>query len=142
MVGKEYGVAKVQGGLFGSVMSHRYFLQDASFLVGLAGEDRQLLERLHGGLSNPVWQLYLGRKGYVPGLPPYLKDGLVDEDLSTALATYPLPSRVDDEIRVVLEDPDPMGTEPRMDQPLDFSRRLFGRRYVRIEPLAALRANS
>lgn len=135
MAGKEYGVAHVHGGLFGSVMSHRFFLQDASFLVGLSGPDRALLARIHQALASPVWQLYLGRKGYVPSGPPYLADGLVDADLRTALTRYPLADRADAEVRLILETKDPVGSEPRMDQPLDFARRLFGRRYVRIELL-------
>lgn len=139
MGGQKYGVAHVHGGLFGSVMSHRYFLQDASFLVGLAGPDRRLLERLHRALAEPVWQVYLGRKSYVPAVPPYLKDGLVDMDLLSALAAYPLPAETDPEVRVVIEVQDPLGSEPRMDQPLDFAGRRFGRRYVQVEPLSALR---
>jgi len=131
--GEPYGVSHVHGGLFGSVMSYRFFLQDASFLVGLFGTDRALLERIHEALANPAWQLYLGRKGYVPSVPPYLDDGLVDADLSTALKTYNLAERHDEEMRLILETRDPRGAEPRMDQPLDFSRRLFGRRYVRVE---------
>lgn len=135
MTGRKYGVAQVHGGLFGSVMSHRYYLQDASFLVGLAGPDHALLKRLHEALANPVWQLYLGRKGYVPGVPVYLPDGLVEGGLRTALATYPLAERADADVRLVLETSDPVGSEPRMDHPLDFARRLFTRRYVRVEPL-------
>lgn len=139
MGGQKYGVAHVHGGLFGSVMSHRFFLQGASFLVGLAGPDRALLARLHQALAAPVWQIYLGRKSYVPSVPPYLRDGLADMDLRSALAAYPLPADSDPEVRVVLEETDPLGSEPRMDQPLDFARRRFGRRYVRVEPLSALR---
>ena len=131
--GEKYGVAHVHGGLFGSVMSYRFFLQDASFTVGLFSSDRELLERIHRALANPVWQLYLGRKGYVPSVPPYLKDGLVDADLRSALEAYPLAERHDQEIRLIIETSDPTGAEPRMDQPLDFARRLFARRYVRIE---------
>lgn len=139
MAGQKYGVAHVHGGLFGSVMSHRYFLQDASFLVGLAGPDRRLLERLHQALTAPVWQIYLGRKGYVPSLSPYLPEGLVEAGLRSALAAYPLPDGADPEPRLVLEEADPLGSESRMDQPLDLARRLFGRRYVRVEPLSGLR---
>lgn len=131
--GEPYGVSHVHGGLFGSVMSYRFFLQDASFLVGLFSTDRALLERIHEALANPAWQLYLGRKGYVPSVPPYLDDGLVDADLSTALKTSKFAERHDQEMRLILETPHPRGAEPRMDQPLDFSRRLFGRRYVRVE---------
>ncbi|HEX7021254.1 MAG TPA: type I-E CRISPR-associated protein Cas5/CasD [Trueperaceae bacterium] len=135
MAGQKYGVAHVHGGLFGSVMSHRYYLQDASFLVGLAGPDYTLLKRLQDAIANPVWQLYLGRKGYVPSVPVFIPDGLLEADLRTALTTYPLPERADADIRLVLETSDPVGSEPRMDHPVDFARRLFRRRYVRIEPL-------
>lgn len=133
MAGERYGVSHVHGGLFGSVMSHRFFLQDASFLVGFSSPDHALLKRLHEALANPVWQLYLGRKGYVPSVSPYLPDGLVAQDLRSALSTYPLVERADPEVRLILETRDPRGAEPRMDQPLDFARRLFGRRYVRVE---------
>lgn len=137
MAGREYGVARVQGGLFGSVMSYRYYLQDASFLVGLSGPNRSLLERIYAALANPVWQLYLGRKGYVPSVPPYLPDGLVDLPLREALVQYPLPPNADASVRLVLEEDNPRGAEPRMDQPLDFARRRFGRRYVRVELISA-----
>lgn len=131
---QRYGVSHVHGGLFGSVMSHRFYLQDASFLVGLSGPDLPLLRQLHSALANPVWQLFLGRKGYVPGVPPYIEDGLVEADLLTALSTYPLAEPHDDNIRLVLETQDPIGAEPRMDQPIDFAKRLFARRYVQIVP--------
>jgi len=140
MAGRTYGVAKSDGGIFPSVMSHRYFLQDASFLVGLNGEDEGMLRRLHRALECPVWQLFLGRKGYVPAAPPYLPDGLVPDDLLPALSRYPLADRADPDVRVVLEEAHPLGAEPRMDQPIDYARRRFGRRYVRVEPLAALGA--
>lgn len=140
MDGKAYGVAKADGGMPGSVMSHRYFLQDASFLVGLSGEDAVVLGRLHRALERPVWQLFLGRKGYVPAVPPYLADGLVPEDLRSALSRYPLANRADSNVRVVLEEVHPVG-ESRMDQPIDYARRWFGRRYVRVEPFSALGAH-
>lgn len=138
MAGQKYGVAHVHGGLFGSVMSHRYYLQDASFLVGLSGGDRSLLERLHGALAAPVWALYLGRKSYVPSMPVYLEDGLVDAPLQVALRQYEM---VDDSVRVVLESDSPEGAEQRMDQPIDFARRQFGRRYVQVLPLTAIRTD-
>lgn len=133
MGNKPYGVARVQGGLFGSVMSNRFFLQDASFLVGLEGEDLSLLDRLHHALAAPVWPISLGRKSYLPGVPPYLKDGLVDIELTDALLKYPNSDGADAPVRLVLEQADPYGAEPRLDVPLDFERRRFGRRYVRVE---------
>lgn len=135
MGGKEYGVARVQGGLFGSVMSRRFFLQDASFLVGFEGEDRALLACLQEALAVPVWAISLGRKSYLPGVPPFLVDGLVDQPLEEALLAYPAPAGHDAQMRLVIEQPDPYGAEPRVDVPLDFQRRRFARRYVRDEPV-------
>jgi len=135
-----YGVARVQGGLFGSVMSWRYYLQDASFLVGLSGNNQELLRLLHEALRKPVWQIYLGRKSYLPGIPPYLADGLVDMDLLTALSCYGEP--LNDDVRVVLEIPFSQGAESRTDQPIDFYRRRFGRRYVKVTTLAELNRSS
>lgn len=131
--GLPYGVAKAGGGLFPSVMSHRYFLNDASFLVGLAGDDRNLISRLHDALADPVWPLCLGRKGYVPAVPPHCPDGLAEEDLVETLTRYPLAERADPMVRLVIEAEGPAGSEPRMDQPVDFDRRLFRRRYVTVQ---------
>ena len=140
MAGRRYGVPRSNGGIAPCVISHRYFLQDASFLVGLSGEDEAILHRLHRALQSPVWQIFLGRKGYVPAVPPYLADGLVPHDLLPALSRYPLADRADPDVRVVIEDVYPLATEPRMDQPTDYAHRRFGRRYVRVEHLAALGA--
>lgn len=137
MNGRAYGVAKADGSLFPSVMSQRFFLQDASFLVGLCGPDIDLLRALHRALANPMWQLYLGRKGYVPAVPPWLPDGLRSEDLLEALADYPVAEPSDGQVRLVVEELSPLGAEPRMDQPVDFVRRRFGRRYVRVDVVSA-----
>jgi len=118
------------------IPSNRYYLADARFLVGLEGEDLDLLARLHEALRDPVWPLYLGRKAFVPGEPVWLEDGLrPGEDLLTALRTYPwlggdrgkYPKRV----RLVVEDPE--GPEVRPDQPLSFAERRFAPRRVRTE---------
>lgn len=132
---RAYGVAKADGSKAESVMSWRYYLEDASFLVGLESADQALLRRLHEALASPVWPLFLGRKSYVPSTPVYLVDGLKDQDLRTALATYSPADRAGSEIRWVVDQPNPLGAEPRMDRPLDFARRRFGLRYVTVEPL-------
>src|SRR5947209_8529378 len=51
-----------------TVLSERFYLADADFLVGLAG-DRAFLDRLAAALREPVWPLFLGRKSFVPSLP-------------------------------------------------------------------------
>lgn len=116
------------------VVSTRYYLAGARFVVGLAGDDRDLLSRLHGALHDPHWPLYLGRKAFVPGDPVWLADGLLSAaSLAEALRNYPwrgrcAPDERPPHLRLVLEDPD--GTEVRPDQPLSFSERRFAPRRV------------
>jgi CRISPR system Cascade subunit CasD len=122
-------VLKAGGGLKETEVSRRYYLADACFLVGLAGEDLPLLQRMHEALKNPVWPLFLGRKAFVPSEPPYLPDGLrLNTDLETALKNYPpLTARLSSQqARLVVEDPH--GYIVRPDQPISFSQRRFGSR--------------
>ncbi len=115
------------------VVSTRYYLADARFLVGLEGDDLDLLARLHAALRDPHWPLYLGRKAFVPGEPVWLEDGLLsDADLRTVLEAYPWlgcdPKKRPAQVRLVIEDPN--GTEVRPDQPLSFAERRFAPRQV------------
>ena len=114
-----------------TVVSHRYFLSDAVFLVGLEDSDRGKLESVHAALKNPCWPLSLGRKSFVPSRPVWLKDGLVEQSLKEALCAYP--SLTDGEpLRLVLEG---KRGSLRTDQPLSsFQGRRFGARYVESEP--------
>jgi CRISPR system Cascade subunit CasD len=114
-------------------ISWRYYLSDARFLVGLEGDDLDLLTELHTHLRDPHWPLYLGRKAFVPGEPVWLKDGLrPSQTLLEALETYPWlghdPKDHPDQARLVLEDPG--GSEVRPDQPLSFAERRFAPRRV------------
>ena len=126
-------VRKASGGLKDTEPSRRYYLADACFLVGLAGEDMDLLSRLHEALWNPHWPLSLGRKAFVPGQPVWLPDGLrAGEGLRPALQAYPWFGRGGEalarQLRLVLEDPD--GPEVRPDQPLSFAARQFAPRRI------------
>jgi CRISPR system Cascade subunit CasD len=121
------------------VVSTRYYLADARFLVGLEGDDVELLTGLHAALCDPHWPLYLGRKAFVPGEPVWLPDGLCPgETLIDALQPYPWlgcdPKKHPDQVRLVLEDPN--GPEVRPDQPLSFADRRFAPRRVRTEFIA------
>ncbi|WP_111746055.1 type I-E CRISPR-associated protein Cas5/CasD [Salinisphaera orenii] len=125
------------------IVSKRYYLSDAVFLVGLDG-NYNLLTRIHDALRAPYWPLCLGRKSFVPSLPVYLPDGVVDADLITALQEAP--SLVEAENtnefqsvavtqRVVLED-DTEGAM-RFDEPVaPFAERRFGPRFVKTIDLA------
>jgi CRISPR system Cascade subunit CasD len=130
---REYGVITADGKPGGSVMSWRFYLQHASFLVGLASADEDLLVRLHDALREPVWPLYLGRKSYVPSSSVYLKDGLYDAALLDAFSGYRLAPGLDPRVRVMLDDPTGRGGEVRTDVPLDFAARRFGARPVYVD---------
>lgn len=118
-----------------TVVSPRFYLADAAFLVGLEGEDESLLARIHTALRTPVWPLALGRKSFVPGLPVWLADGLSPLSLEQALAGYPrlAPAQWADQeqpLRCLLED-DRDGAI-RLDQPVaPFAERRFGPRFVK-----------
>lgn len=88
--GLQKGILKADGkGVSKStILSNRYYLTDALFLVGLSGDD-QLLQTLHNALSQPRWMLFLGRKACPPARPVYLPDGLQDKPLLDTLKSYP-----------------------------------------------------
>lgn len=114
------------------VVSHRYYLADAAFLVGLEGADRPFLERVRGALLDPVWPLALGRRSYVPSEPIGLPDGLKDEPLREAILSYPWLGSGEPPSRIMCswESTDGSGAL-RMDQPLSsFAERRFGSRLV------------
>lgn len=130
--GRDYGVIKASGAKGDPVVSDRFYLTDAEFLVGLEGNDRDLLERCHRALRVPHWPLALGRKAFTPGLPIYLDDGLVEGDLRSALRAYHWRPRREGEVpqaslRMVVETDDTT-QEVRLDQPLSFA--LGARRYA------------
>jgi CRISPR system Cascade subunit CasD len=129
-----------------TVVSPRFYLSDAVFLVGLEGENRPLLERILTALCAPVWPLALGRKSFVPGMPVMLPNGLLDLPLEAALRCWsPLvlqkPQPATQEVRYLIED----ATEGsvRLDQPVaPFSERSFGPRFVKtlFAPLGGVHA--
>ena len=120
-------VLKAGGGIKDTEVSERFYLADAAFLVGLAG-DLALLRTLHEALRAPVWALFLGRKAFVPAEPVWLPDGLrPDDDLRTALLGYRWLGRPGEtpppKVRVVWDNP--AGAEVRPDLPISFAARAF-----------------
>ena len=113
-----------------TVVSPRYYLSDAVFLVGLEGE-RSLLERIHDALRRPVWPLALGRKSFVPSVPVHVPDGLVEIELEQALSQWPALVGDGTQVRrLVLEDVAEGAI--RLDQPVaPFAERRFGPRFVK-----------
>lgn len=120
-----------------AVVSTRYYLSDADFLVGLASEDLDLLKEIDSALANPHWPLFLGRKAFPPAKPVHLPDGLREnQELRDALITYPryrLPNETRvSSLRLVIEDP--TGEAVRVDHPVSsFAERRFAPRQVKTE---------
>ena len=73
----------------GGVISERFYLADAAFLVGLEGPDMALLATAQSALQNPVWPLALGRKSYVPSAPIWLEGGLYEAPFLNVLRERP-----------------------------------------------------
>ncbi len=126
-------IASGKSDLRRTVISPRFYLADAAFLVGLEGGDRVLLERLLAALHGPFWPLALGRKSFAPGLPVALPDGLVDAPLDQALRGWPaltVASEPPAAVRYLIED-EAEGSV-RLDQPVaPFAERRFGPRFVK-----------
>lgn len=121
------------------VVSKRFYLADAAFLVGLVCEERSLLEQIHAALRDPVWPLALGRKSYVPSELIWMEHAVQDVPLREALTRYPwiaTPQKweaIPEKLLVSLESEDGSGVL-KMDQPLSsFAERRFGARFVRSE---------
>lgn len=115
------------------IRSDRYYLQDASFVAALSGEDA-LIDRIARAVRSPHWPLFLGRRACPPSQPLFL--GVVSAGASFAVRSAPLTDRTDGgSLRVVVEVPPEEGGEPRYDVPLSFEEgaRRYGLRYVRTE---------
>lgn len=115
-----------------TVVSPRFYLSDAVFLVGLEGAP-VLLEEIHAALRQPVWPLALGRKSFVPSLPVYLENAIMPLSLQQALYEWPFLLDVGSssrQLRFIVEAE--MEGTVRLDQPLaPFSERRFGPRFVK-----------
>lgn len=125
-----------------TVVSPRFYLADAAFLVGMEGTDRDLLEELNAALRAPRWPLALGRKSFAASMPIWLTAapqdgpfaGLHPGALESALAEQPriAPPRFaqrGDPVRLLLEHTSAGAL--RHDQPIaPFAARRFGPRFV------------
>lgn len=117
-----------------TVVSTRYYLSDASFLVGLESADRAILDRLDAALRHPVWPLSLGRKSFVPGTPVAMEgSGVFDGPLFDVLRDCPPGSAESRRYVVDVSYGSDPTAEPRFDFPVSFDRREFRTRHVRVE---------
>lgn len=125
-------------------LSKRHYLADADFLVALESDDAAFLTSLHEALQKPVWQLFLGRKAFVPAVPVYFreevfeieslkefllgKDGKLEEILKLYESEADTKQRKKEKQRVIIECA--AGEETRMDVPRSFAPRDFTIRCV------------
>jgi CRISPR system Cascade subunit CasD len=119
------------------IVSRRFYLADAAFLVALEGSDRSLLDNMQNHLTNPTWPLALGRKSYVPSEPIWMENGVQDASMHDLLTAWPWISfkrkwetAPPERLLISHESTDGSGSL-RMDQPLSsFAERKFGARFV------------
>ncbi|WP_017539389.1 type I-E CRISPR-associated protein Cas5/CasD [Nocardiopsis halophila] len=133
-----------------NVVSHRYYLADALFLVLLQGE-LGFLERLAAAVRRPHWPLFFGRRAHVPASPLIIAEerglgtGIRPEGtLEEALREHPWQeedrelrggAETDPLLRAVVEVPaEHTDAEARYDVPVTFEsgNREFRQRYVRV----------
>ncbi|HWQ33229.1 MAG TPA: type I-E CRISPR-associated protein Cas5/CasD [Blastocatellia bacterium] len=123
-LGERYGVAKANNSAPETVTSERFYLADADFLVGLEGDDEALLRRLNAALERPRWQLFLGRKSFVPHCPIYLpnEQGLRRNTKLEDALQFDWPKDSEErKLRHVIEvEVDHPRAEKRIDWPLSF----------------------
>lgn len=127
-------------GVFGSkdtIVTTRYYLADACFVVALSSEDQALVARVVEALGNPRWPLFLGRKSCVPTRQLLLGGPLagsaanlirlVPDQLQESNTTQPPEERT---LRCLIEDAE---GAPRGDVPRSFAMyaRRFDTRFVR-----------
>ena len=116
-----------------TVVSHRYYLCDASFLAAVRSSP-ELISRLADAVQRPHWPVYLGRKSCPPSRPIYEGTGSYPS-LLAALEALPLQSRTPDtgetaHVRAVIECSPSEGIR-RRDEVLSRSHRTFAPRYTR-----------
>ena len=151
-VGAGIGNIKAEGGIkyshgtIETLVSERYYLCDASFLVVLLAPAASV-EKWAERLQNPVWPVYLGRKSCPPSVPVFedvaqlgggrgksrsadrLLEVLKGRQWRPRLESIDKPpERVRIQLPAEMSDP---GAYPRPDVPLSFRYRQFDVRYVR-----------
>lgn len=71
-----------------TIITNRTYLQDASFLVVIAGQE-ELLKKIFAALTDPVWPIYLGRKSCPPTRPVVEELSYLYSSIEDSLKKYP-----------------------------------------------------
>ena len=121
-----------------TIISHRQYLENASFLAAISSDNNKLLDRIAEVLQNPVWTPYLGRKSCVPTVPVFQCDTDIYLDAEDAFRKYPLSDLPETSFgyknrnfRIPAEIEDEKGQSERTDKLVDADRRIFSVRRVR-----------
>lgn len=125
------------------IVSERFYLADAAFLVGVESDNLELLHKLDDALHHPHWSLFLGRKAFAPSEPVWAENGVREnQPLEEALDPRAFPrlrpqrKNYDERMRLIIEvKAGEYGEITRRDQPLSFDRgrRAFDFRYLRTD---------
>ncbi len=115
-----------------TVLTYRYYLYDAAFLVGLEGDD-DLILRAEKALRAPAWPLFLGRRSCPPAGQVVL--GIRDLPLEQALKEEPLLDNAvpqNGSLRFLIENGMEGGSYYQKDDPVSFDqrKRMFSLRKV------------
>ncbi|KAA1248581.1 CRISPR-associated protein Cas5 [Mycobacterium simiae] len=124
------GVLSAKPGL--TVITHDWYLADASFLAALAG-DQDLVDQIGTALAKPARTLFLGRRAYLPSQP--ILAGIVSTPLIDALTDAPAAPGAGTALHTWIEPdprrPDSHGAVVAHDQPISYAGP--GRRGARLE---------
>lgn len=119
-------------------ITHRYYLADAIFLVGLESDDEALLQQIADALQHPAYPLFLGRRSCPPTLPLCLgiRQNTLEEALQGEpwLVTHSIQQNDNQRVRMQIEPKEITATDAVVqDKPISFSpmHRIHGYRPVR-----------
>ena len=121
-----------------TIVSHRWYLQDASFLVVIETTEHWK-NRILTALNNPRWPVYLGRKSCIPSRPVLECVSCGYETIVQALRSYPVENRAADllpyEVETELTDGSSLSRTDISAENRKFMRRKVWRGTVRREEL-------
>lgn len=85
------GVAKADGEINDwAILTTRYYLCDADFLVAIKSNNKDMLECIKYALENPFWIPFLGRKSCLPSAPLFF-DLIDSDDIEESLVNANIP---------------------------------------------------
>lgn len=114
-----------------TVVTQRFYLCDACFVVALSHRESRLIEEVARALEKPVWPMFLGRRSCVPSRPIFL-GGPVPGSAEALIRQVPLQVQSLEQpatVRAVIDD---VRGKPRNDAPVSFKlyARAFKTRFV------------